>query len=696
MLVPISVRLRQLFAAIWFFALLTSTSHAAAPTVVWEPANLTKTIGNGQGFTRDDVITLTATETLRDVDLWVTPELRRFVSVEPSRLSEVLAGVPYTVNIRYSIPPYAAEGTYDGTIHVRVGRSTTPRLLKVSVVLDYAGAVIPTTTRVITTSETNYLTYVTEDRLVFSAYAAGVASLNPGDVIVAGITPATPEGLLRKVDGLLDDSGSLVVLTSPATLGDAITVGSISLSERLTPPEATVSTRMQAMPMAAAAGEGFYIDFNDIVLLDADGKQSTTGDQLRAEGSLSVDPTFSLDLEKSLTDAEFGGRFLVGFSQAGEIELSSGLTRELLDVKRELASYRLSPVVVWVAFVPVVFQPVLSLNVGASGNVSVGAVTGVSEDANVEGGLDFRPQATSCSGVVVTGWCFRKIGQSPSVDFEWRKPILTAGFDARAYVGPQVSLLLYGLVGPYSELDGYLELDADLLRNPWWQLFGGLELGVGVRAALLGQGLEYYWPDVVGYRRLLAQADGPFANPNLVTYTFTGQVTQLVLSDSAYWSARGINVSVGTTFSGRFSYDKSNPRTTASGEFSAYAGALKSFEVTFNGNPKLQTSAPGMINHFSAWVNEPACGSVSGSQILIETMQIFPDSGIVGPSGVRLYPGFNLSTSSTAWLSSLPPLPNSLPSLGTFNCRPERAFSMTAAGDSGRIVRGRLTTLVRQ
>lgn len=169
------------------------------------------------------------------------------------------------------------------------------------------------------------------------------------------------------------------------------------------------------------------------------------------------------------------------------------------------------------------------------------------------------------------------------------------------------------------------------------------------------------------------------SSSTLVTYAFTGQVT-LVFDDGTpvFWASRGINVAIGSTFSGRLTYDYGTPRTSfdATEQFSVFDGALKSLELTLSGNPTRQLSAPGFIDVTAAYPN---------------TMRL------LGPTivnGYNLYVGLALNSSQT-WVSTSPPLPSQLPDLSFLDFSPDRDFRIFDYPSNIQIW-GRLTSLIRQ
>lgn len=512
--------IRLFFAGVFALLLLPFDTAFAASPISWQPKAVTRALGNGQAVTYEEVITFTSTAKLNDLEMWITPSLRPFVTIEPTAFREVQPGIPYTVRARFSIPTRATEGVYGGTIHARVGSRTVSEVLKMTVNIDYGDVAIPHTTYVLTEASTSLLTEITLERLVFAARNQELNALSPGDVIVIGVTAATPNGLLRKVSSITFSATGIVINTEPATLADAITYGSIYFTERLTPSgaAATISTRRGSV-LSAQTQEGFYLELNDIVVYDNDGSEQTTDDQIKVNGSVSLDPLLTVDVDQNLNGSVF-----VSIEAMGEIEAKAEVSVSA-QRKLEVARYPLAPMTVFVGFVPVVIQPIVSINIGVNGEVSAGVSAGIVGSTALEYGLAFESDVNGCGGGTVLDMCFTRLGQDPDPSLQFDPPTVSAGFNAQVYAGPQISVLFYGFAGPYLDAKFFFELETDVSSMPWWELFGGVEGGAGVRAELFGQGIEYYDPNVIGYRRLLAQATTP---PPFSRGTIVGSVRDAV------------------------------------------------------------------------------------------------------------------------------------------------------------------------
>lgn len=495
---------RPMFKAIFVVSLITlflfpCIIQAANYPSVWAPEKIQQTL-DFEGAA-DISVTLISKQRLEDVNLWVVPELQRFVSLVPSHFASLEPNTPYEVRVHLSNPHGTRPGSYDGTVHLNVGKKTYPQTLKIELRIFYENVSIPSTTKVLDESSTRYLTSISADNsvLMFSGISPDLRSLSVGDIIVIGITSATPNGLLRKITNVSIVGNSLVVETSQATLEDAIEKGSITIDKQLSPNDiqsAITSSRGVALQnvqqVQAAAIEGFYIEINDVVVYDHDNNLSTTYDQIKANGTLAIDARLHIDWKienHSLKELNF----TVSNTISAEIEFKYdiGGRKNLEFVKHDL-----TPFVVWVGWLPVVIQPVLTGNLGVEAEISAGITTDISLGATLIG------------GVAITDGIPRPIGDV-SANFSFTPPSPTLGGEVKGYVGPGLKVLIYGVAGPYAIIKTpFLELDVDLLATPWWELYGGIEAGVGLKFEIFGDTLaDYYNPDVIGYRRLLAQAE---------------------------------------------------------------------------------------------------------------------------------------------------------------------------------------------
>ena len=210
----------------------------------------------------------------------------------------------------------------------------------------------------------------------------------------------------------------------------------------------------------------------------------------------SVEFTPSVDFHFLIHKGEISEFFFaVRAEEKSSLEFETKIQKTL--IKKEFPLGKpvvLGQIVAMVGPVPIVLIPVLTFQVGIDGSVHVGIVSRV----------DQTLQTTAGAHYVDRRWQPVAAAQS---EFSYLPPTLHAGLDFKGYAGSRVSLLLYGVAGPFASIGPYLKLEADTSKRPWWELYGGLEVPVGVRVDLLGyKTIADYTVVAVSTKRLLAQA----------------------------------------------------------------------------------------------------------------------------------------------------------------------------------------------
>jgi hypothetical protein len=358
--------------------------------------------------------------------------------------------------------------------------------------------VIPDTTKVLTAESTQYLESVSVDLTVFtfSQPTFELMDLNPGDVIVSSVSEAAPYGFLRRIVSISNVGGYIVIETEFASLEDAIEQGSVRLSQNLTPDMVVNNQGLEGVSLLSASPDSplgqFYLKINDVILLDKDNNPNTTGDRILANGSIAIDPTFILDLDLK-------GRKLKYFNlkiqalETSQLTISSsfGMTVEMLKIT--LATYRLTPLTVMIGPVPIVITPILTISTGIDGHVEFDMVAGVTQEASLEGGIKYAD----------SDWSI--IGGSTN-QFGFVQPNFGNSVTIKGYTGAELALRLYGITGVKAEINAILELESDLVDSPWWALYGGLEVPVGVDMKIVSKVVADFKATIIEYKTLIAQS----------------------------------------------------------------------------------------------------------------------------------------------------------------------------------------------
>jgi hypothetical protein len=338
----------------------------------------------------------------------------------------------------------------------------------------------------------------TDGSLTFTNAPPQVTGLASGDVIAAGATSATPQGLLRKVTSVTTTGSTTTVATAPAALDQALASGDLAMGSTLGSAQVTAFSAARSGVRLArpAASAGVGVSAGLTVSISADLYKATNGRTVHASGTVTITPAISLNIRLS------GGHVYTSYqatlTQASSLKLNAQITHEF-SASIPLGKATFFPIVFDIGAVPVVIVPTLSLSLTASGTITVGALTSASE--------------TDTYGVQLTG-TDGSISASPvkTHTTTYIPPTLYDNLSVQTGPEADLSLLLYGTVGPYvKDSLSLLKLDASTTANPWWALSAENVVSAGFKLSALGQDISDWKKDPLFDAVVpLANAGGPF------------------------------------------------------------------------------------------------------------------------------------------------------------------------------------------
>jgi formylglycine-generating enzyme required for sulfatase activity len=358
------------------------------------------------------------------------------------------------------------------------------------------GTKIPETTHVLADSTLDVLESISveADTLIFSAGAAQAAALESGDVVVID----RDWGFLRKVELVLEEDGQIIIITSQATLEDAIEQGRIQAEYSLEPESLEVVGELpKGMRVASAPqrSELLRVDFLE-TLVDLDADPGTTEDQVTIEGYVEFGGL--IEFTVAIEDFEIREcRFTLTLEQNAFVELVSSIPIASLEKRIQVLPEPLCfrPLRCMVGPVPVVLVPCIQIVVGGEGSIEVDFRAGVGQDARITAAIEYDGQEWAPASELTHV-------------FRSDPPTVRRGCHANGYAGPELSLLVYGVTGPYARLKGCLDMLVTPGENPWWLLSAGVAAAAGVKVDALGHNriADHEFADLIDLREEIASS----------------------------------------------------------------------------------------------------------------------------------------------------------------------------------------------
>lgn len=295
------------------------------------------------------------------------------------------------------------------------------------------------------------------------------------------IEGTAPAGLLQRVKSVSEQGDTIVVTTRQATLAETFKRADIDVDRDITAGDIEQTQTLkrgvsfEARQRRQGLSEPFTLTF-DHVLVDADDDKSTTDDQLTLSGEVSFGASFDADVNIGAFKLK---RFLfaVNMQESVQLEVEGDFEGTDFNERVRVSTHNLDTITFNVAGVPVVIKIDLWVYIGVEGNVTAELRASASQSASLRAGA--RYDGSNWDGISETSSSFN----APPPKFNLNS------INARGYVRPELQITLYGIAGPYVFAKPFVRYDAQRFRSPYWQLSGGLSMGVGfvVKVPVLGR-----------------------------------------------------------------------------------------------------------------------------------------------------------------------------------------------------------------
>ena len=305
----------------------------------------------------------------------------------------------------------------------------------------------------------NYLESIdsTDFTITFNTGINQKHQLAVGDVIVS----TAGYGLIRKVTGITEEGGKIIVTTEQARLSDAVPKGELKFNVNIPNPGQYEKIEYIAKGVKVLNEQDRSMDKLALVI------SSDFGTDF-----------FSVEGEVDITDFQFEGDYkwhsVVGIPPVvldtayGSFSLQQNftLTEELsksAEFKKtvHLLTVPYGTITVFIGPVPVVITPKLVIEAGVQVEAKSSLSAGVTEDLTVSGGLSYDG----------SHW-------HPSFDLDKElsaiPPSLDNTLEAKVFIKPKLVMVIQFVFKPNVSVQPYAELDAELGASPWWQLYLGI------------------------------------------------------------------------------------------------------------------------------------------------------------------------------------------------------------------------------
>jgi formylglycine-generating enzyme required for sulfatase activity len=339
---------------------------------------------------------------------------------------------------------------------------------------------IPETTKVIDESawQDNVISVDSSNfTFTFNGNLSNQVILKKGDILVS----SEGEGYLRKVTNVVKENGEIKVYTEFASINEAVRDGNFTLNTVLSEQKISKITYLK---------NGIKIDTSHMKSTKATNISATINEYLDPDQKVHITGNFSIlsAINCELVITQFRvEKFSIDYEIEELINLQS--TLEILNIlyekEVELVNITFNPITIMIGPVPVRIVPEMVILVGAEMNIESNVTTSINQQMSYAVGMLYENETWAPT-------------QEQTKSFTFEPPTLSATASAKAYIKPQLNIKVYGTVAPYLYGEAYGRIDADLLANPWWVIYGGANVGAGVKMEIFGQEL-FDWPTTPFY-----------------------------------------------------------------------------------------------------------------------------------------------------------------------------------------------------
>ncbi len=333
-------------------------------------------------------------------------------------------------------------------------------------------------------------------------------TMDPGISLVEGIAVGNViivskgQGLLRRVTDIQSANGVLLIKTEFASVCDAIEKGSLAFQEDLAGQmdKAVIKSLKPGVKIQPALKDGNEAQITFTI-------EVPIHEHITITGELSLDPTISGEVVIEDYSLEYL-RMEFKMEERLELKTTADIATLEFEKEQEIAHVTFPTITVMVGAVPVLITPEFVLKLGVNVNLSSELSVGVIQELALSAGVEYKEGEWSpVSGL--------------EKSFGHEGPALENSLEAKAYIKPEFSMLIYGIVSPSLSSQLYGLLEANLAETPWWTLYAGLSADIGIEVKIWIFTLANYSATLFDYKYPIASAADPGNTKPTAVFTIT-------------------------------------------------------------------------------------------------------------------------------------------------------------------------------
>lgn len=320
------------------------------------------------------------------------------------------------------------------------------------------------------------------------------AELRPGEIVAAGVGAETPQGMLVRVTDIRRSGATSTYAVRQARLDEAIVQGEF---------EATITADLA--PQARTAHHR--------------GAQPRAATLCKVGGSgAEVGPSGGIDMKVSGSWGNGSPSLTMEVTPYAQLEAKSYIGAQMeCAAEHTFFDRQFAPKTVMIGPVPLVIVPRLRL----LGGVKVKTLAGMSVEGRAR--IDAKLTATASGSSLTTQT------QGPTFTRSAKAEMGHDNVELDLYARARMTAEMYGVGGPYAQVQVGVKGMADKSEDPWWQVDAYGKAGVGVEIEKCAQVLYTKWcvsltagkDDLINHTLRIMDAGGPYPPTPTPTTTAT-------------------------------------------------------------------------------------------------------------------------------------------------------------------------------